>query len=1694
MNDSVLDTLCRLTGIQPEYADIWGKRHHIPSAVTHALLEGMGLDAAAAPEATLAQWQNGRWRKWLAPVAVVRGSEPVAVTLHIADSEAARRFEWTLTPDQGEAQRGTLTPANLSVVEQVQVDGKGFAMYRFALPEPPAVGYYQFELTVGERHERLLLVVAPDTCYIPQGVVTGRVFGPALQLYALRSQRNWGIGDFTDLRTALELFAAEGIGVIGLNPLHAAFPHNPEHASPYSPSSRLFLNVLYIDVEAIPEFAQCEAAQQMVFAREFQKQLEALRAQELVDYTQVARAKFAVLEVLYRYFRERHAVGGSARARAFDSFRRDRGELLQRHALYEALQAHFYGQDANAWGWQVWPEPYRDPVSSAVAEFAERERERVEYYIYLQWQADSQLAAAARRSTELGLAIGLYQDLAVSVDRAGAESWALQSLYAQNVSVGAPPDEFNLVGQDWGLPPFIPHRLTEHAYGPFISTLRATMRHCGALRIDHVMGLMRLFWVPHGATARGGAYVHYPLADLLGILALESHRNQCLVIGEDLGTVPDEVRTALAALQVLSYRVFYFERDAHGEFKPPAAYPACALATFSTHDLPTLAGYWKGCDIQERAQCKLFPSEEIREQQILLRVQDRVRLLMALKREQLLPEGVTPDPASSPEMTPALVRAFHVYLARTNAKLMMFQLEDVTGQLVQVNLPATSGERPNWRRKIAVNLETLGDDFNVRALLAALREARGTGIVARAGEAPRASSIPDATYRLQFHHAFTFKDAEKRVAYLHRLGISHIYASPYLTARPGSMHGYDIVDHNTLNPEIGTRKDYERLARALQQRGMSQVLDIVPNHMGIGSDNAWWLDVLENGPASRYAAFFDIAWRPLKDELRGKVLLPVLGDRYGKILEGGELQLSFDSGRGAFCVSYYAHRFPIDPRSYPQILGHDLAQFESRLGDDARFLEFQSLVAAFEHLPPRTEISPDKIMERHRDKELLKKRLAEMCVDAQLASHIAAAVAMFNDNAHRDRLHALLESQAYRVAYWRTAADEINYRRFFDINDLAGMRMENPQAFFATHRLISELVASGHVTGLRIDHPDGLYDPVAYYHRLQRLVNSAVAKTLTRPTNGNALYLVIEKILAPYEYLPEDWPVHGTTGYDFTNLVNGVLVHSAGERELDRLYSRFIGRTIDFDELLYERKKLIMRVALSSELNVLGNYLNRISESDWDARDYTLTALRNALMEVVACFPVYRTYVTSNRVTVDDRRYVDWAIALAKKRSPAADITIFDFIRKILLLAGLEERSDDYRHAVVDFAMRFQQYTAPVMAKGLEDTSFYAYHRLVSFNEVGGDPRRFGVSVAAFHRVNLERSRRWPHTMLATSSHDSKRSEDVRARIDVLTEVAKEWKEHVMRWSKLNRAKKSKVDDVLAPGRNDEYLLYQTLVGAWPVEELDDAGLERFRERIEAYMLKAAKEAKVHTSWINPNPEYEEAIAVFVRALLAHRERNVFLADFLPFQKRIARAGFFNSLSQTALKLLSPGVPDIYQGSELWDFSLVDPDNRRPVDYPHREKMLAHMEATMVGADEGLAARVRALLDEIEDGGPKLYLIWRVLQWRREHSAEFREAEYVPLSVVGEHAEYLCAFARRHGDWSAAVVVPRCYAMLSPRGKLPIGSLWRDTWVEAPLDIATPYRNVLTGQIVRGRIRDGKAWVAGAELLKYFPIALLQRA
>jgi (1->4)-alpha-D-glucan 1-alpha-D-glucosylmutase len=972
---------------------------------------------------------------------------------------------------------------------------------------------------------------------------------------------------------------------------------------------------------------------------------------------------------------------------------------------------------------------------------------------------------------------------------------------------------------------------------------------------------------------------------------------------------------------------------------------------------------------------------------------------------------------------------------------------------------------------------------------------------------------PASTYRLQLHDHFGFDDAAKVVPYLAALGVSDLYLSPVLAAARGSTHGYDVVDHGRVSPDLGGPDGYLRLAETCRRHGLGILVDFVPNHMGIGPQNRWWMDVLENGPSSVHAPAFDVDWTPLKTELGHKVLVPVLGDQFGRVLEKGELVLVREGG--ALAVRYYDHVFPVAPRSVPLVLRHRLPELQAALGpEDPSLQELESICVSLEKLAPRTDTSPEAVADRAREKEVAKRRLAALCeASPPVRDFVDGNVRVFNgrpgDPRSFDLLQRLLDAQAYRLAFWRVAGEEINYRRFFDVNGLAAIRMEDPRVFEDAHRLVLALLRDGLATGLRIDHPDGLYAPPAYFRRLQasyvreraRLAAARRGRSLDGPTEAlllerifealeagrlprRPLYVVVEKIVLAPERLPDAWDVDGTTGYEFLAPVNGLFVDPAAERTFDGIWARVSGTREDFREVVAQKKRLVMSSSMAGEVNMLAHRLNRISETNRRTRDFTLNELTRALVEFVSLFPVYRTYV-SRRGELDerDRSVVEQTIARARRRSPVVDPSIYDFLRDVLLQRYPEGLSEDEQAEWLEFTLKLQQVTGPVSAKAVEDTAFYAYGRLLSLNEVGGSPGRFGALPAEVHALLAERAESFPGSLSATSTHDTKRSEDVRVRIDALTELASEWRSAVVRWARMNAPLRRGDPERPAPDRRDELFLYQTLVGAFPDEGLVPGSREHaaFVARILAYLEKALREAKVHTSWTSPDEPYEAAVRSFAEAVLSARP---FLDELSALAGRVARAGRLSSLAQVALKCAAPGVPDVYQGCELWDLSLVDPDNRRPVDFELRARSLEGIDAELAKEPAARAALARALSspDGLASGRAKLLLLRVALHLRRAEPALFREGDYRPLEVSGPLAERVFAFSRAVPGRALVCAVPRLVlAPLEAGG----GAVRWEGALALPPALPRRWRDAVTGAV-----REGED-LPLPDLFSDFPVALL---
>jgi len=951
--------------------------------------------------------------------------------------------------------------------------------------------------------------------------------------------------------------------------------------------------------------------------------------------------------------------------------------------------------------------------------------------------------------------------------------------------------------------------------------------------------------------------------------------------------------------------------------------------------------------------------------------------------------------------------------------------------------------------------------------------------------------IPTATYRLQFSRRFRFEDARRLVPYLDALGITDVYASPLLQARRGSEHGYDVTDPTRLNHELGSEAEFEGMIRELRDRDMGLLLDIVPNHMSAVGENQWWMDVLESGPDSPFAEFFDIDWHSPRKVLEKRVLVPILEKPYGRTLENQELFLRLE--KEGFFVQHLGIKLPVAIPSYARILAYRLDTLESTYGPDhPSFRELRDLVSAIEHLSGPAAVDRADPSKRNREKESVKTRFRRLYSGrAEIKAHIDETVRAFNgrkeDPGSFGLLDRLLADQAYWLSYWRLANEEINYRRFFAISDLVGLRVEDHRVFDASHALIQRMAQSGMVTGLRVDHIDGLYDPLGY---LARLRDRLGAEDGSAGGAAPPFYVVAEKVLGEEEPLPPDWPVFGTTGYDFLNVVNGVFVSAPGARALHGIYSRFIGEKTAFDDVVYGKKKLIMETEFAGEMFGLGKLLGGLAEQDRYARDLPRKDLREALIEVTAALPVYRTYVRSVDLSSRDQLYLGRALKDAQRRNPDAGAPVFDFLRRVLLLETSPSLGGESREEWLRFLMRWQQFTAPIMAKGVEDSALYAYSPLAAVNDVGGNPTSTGVVPHVFHRRMAAVRDRWPHTLNATSTHDTKRSEDVRARIDVLSELHDEWEKRLLLWSHWNEERKGLVGGKPSPDRNEEIILYQTLLGAWP---LDREYLPAFGERIQNYMIKAAREAKTRTRWTRPNLPYENALREFVAGLLEETKGNRFLEDFLPFQKKIAHYGALNSLGQLLLKIAAPGVPDFYQGSELWDFSLVDPDNRRPVDFGRRAGMLNEL---VTRENEGFLPLVRDLIARWADGRIKLYLTCKALSFRRGRRELFRDGSYLPVKAFGGRNEHVLSFARRHGDAWAVVAVPRLVTKLVPPGDFPLGQkVWgAKTGLVLPDGSPGTWRNALTGETLHAVTGAGNTRLLLHAVFNEFPVALLEGA
>lgn len=1551
----ILETLAEKYGLITEYADKDGKIQKVSSKECQEYLNiiGINTDSSDTLIEELRKTELKEWERIISPVEMVKHGEAPVITLRLPDYELNKSFEWALQEESGRYHHGEFYASHLRISESKTIEHTIFYKINLTLPILVGTGYHTLKIrSESGKEDYMKLIIVPKKCYKPLAIEQNKkINGIKFSLYTDNPESEYRISTYPDIKKAVTFVKENGLGIIGVDSLNQFHFYNDE-TTPEIPSSRIMYNSILIDIDEALNFLEEKDIKLKLLTIEFQEELKKIRESENINYKSVYELKLRILRLVYNAFRENHINKQTEKSGDFFHYLSTKDENLRKLALFEAIKEYLAAEDPKLEDWHEWPDSYKNPNSEAVLLFENKNIETLQFYEFLQWLSEIQLNVAGRTSWVNKIPVGIYSEWQFFINYDSAETWLKQDYYSFDAKI-----KTTQITEDYpDCPPLLPFKIKENGYKYISEIFAPDMKHSGAIKFKNIKDFEKQRWISK-QNPETGFYVKYPVEELIGILALESHRNKCLVI--------------------------------------------------------------------------LDEQEDI-----------------------------------SPETKEIIERYGFLYESGFDIKLI------------------TDDQAPSFF-----------EDINI------IQKQKAEGIgYSRRIELDR---TPLSVYRIQFNRNFTFKDAENIIPYLKELGISHCYASPLLRSREGSLHGYDIINHSELNPEIGSLTDFHEFVNTLHHYDMGLIIDIVPNHMGVGKENLWWMDVLENGQASIYASFFDIDWLPLKKELKGKILVPVLGDHYGNILQSGQLKFNFIRETGKLKLSYWEHDFPINPSSYPIFLAHRLEVLESRLGsNNPDFLEYLSIITEFKKIPGINETSPEKIAERNREKDIASKRLSGLCnqnsvIEGFIQENIIDFQGKPDDSVSCNRIHNLLEEQAYRLAYWRVSTDIINYRRFFDINDLICLKAENPLVFSSSHSLILDLIEQEKIDGLRIDHPDGLLDPAEYFKKLQVEAGKRLGVKFDvseEPLGSEKLpiYVVAEKILAPFEKIPENWAVSGTVGYEFLNQLCNLFVDERNSKKFTRIYQRFIGKAENFNELIIESKKLIMKTSLTAELSTLSNYLNRISEKYYSTRDFTLNSLREALTEIIACFPVYRTYISPESESSKALHYIKWAIGLAKKRTMHTDPSIFDFIESVLLAELEENKETPEYYDVLNFAMKFQQYTAPLMAKGLEDTSFYRFNKLIALNEVGGEPSHFGISINDFHNSNIKRLEKTPHGLLTTSTHDTKRSEDVRARICVLSETPEEWMEKVNRFSRLNKSRKPKVEGILTPNRNDEYLFYQTLIGLWPFPHPEEDEKEELIQRLENYMIKALREAKVHTSWVNINEQYEKAICEFIRKTLSVPENHPFWKEFLPFHKKIARAGFLNSLFQTVFKLTCPGVPDIYQGSELYKFALVDPDNRRPVNYEENRLSLEKINH-LINPEISEEHDWQKDLFPLENGKMKLFLTASILNFRQKHQHIFRKGDYLPLETSGTRRRNLVAFARRFEKEIAIIIVPRLiYNYISDDTPMPAGKdFWNDTKIILPED----YSNFIWKDILTGQEHESlESMFYAGKVLNILPVATLYKS
>ncbi len=1558
--DSSLRVRARNAGVAASYTDIAGRRRRVPQTTLRAVLAALAGGETETAKSRIA-----------APV--LASFEPGPVRVRVSGRTQGRVVRWQVEHLEGKG-RG--------------LHGEGVDWLDLgALP----CGYYRLTLALGRWQEVALLVRAPARAWQPPSLGHTRRYGLSVQLYELLGRQSIGIGDFSDLAALGCAAARMGVDALGINPLHALYLSVPEHASPYSPNSRLAFNPLYLDVRRLPGMDGELLAE--LSAPSFVARMAALNAQPLIDYAGVAREKLALARAAFRRFR---AAGD---ARGFNRYCRRIRAGIRTWSEFELIAAA-HGSDTRRW-----PSALARRETGPMRRFVGQRRDEQMFYLWLQWQADAQLAEASDAVRNAGMGLGIYHDLALGADAGGAEVWAGGADYVRSLAVGAPPDPLNPRGQNWGFPPLHPQRLMQSGLRSFVELIRANMQHAAALRIDHVLGLNRLFVIPEKADPEQGTYLRYPFEALLAVIALESHRARCLVIGEDLGTVPRGLRTHLARRGIYSLRLLYFEQTEGHRPRPPDEYPRNSLAAVGSHDLPPLAGWWQGGDLARMDRLDLWPSPEARAQAHAARPVQRAALSNAFQRLQLRGFRVLPP-----------AEAAYRWLARSRSRLMMIQPEDLLGISDPVNVPGTVGEEPNWRRRRLPPWPQWLADPRFAQVLRAVQSERVPHRAVATPEPP-----PIATYRMQLNADFGFRDAAGQVAYLRRLGISHLYLSPVLTAVPGSAHGYDVVDPSHLDPERGGEAGFAVLCAASAGENLRLLVDLVPNHMGAHAANPWWMDLLEWGRRSAYAGHFDVDWAAGD----GRLVVPVLGAPLETLLANGEIGIEF-SATGRFCVRYAEHSLPVAPESAAVLLAAAARRLPETDGEALGMLsrEFHGL----------TRLSADT---RRAAGLALQGQLATLATSRAVHQKLDAVVRSWSDDA--EHLSNLLARQHWRVAYWREGLEEINYRRFFDIASLAAVRLERPEVFAAAHERVRELVARHDVAGLRIDHVDGLASPGRYLAELTSMIK--VCHSQSR--------VWVEKVLGEQETLPS-WPVSGTTGYEFLNDVTRLLLSTDGEALLLRIWNEVSSGSPPFSEVLAAAKRETVQRLLSP-------MVDRVTRSLMFRAPVPFDRLREALVAAIVALPVYRAYPD---VTSEERTTQRGIVEIAAQGADRVDATAGDWLRRVLG-APFVRRPPRLPARLRDGATRFWQLAATAMAKGLEDTALYRDFAVLALNEVGGDPQARPLEVAGFHQRMQIRAARWPTALNASATHDTKRGEDARMRLVALAAHAAEWRTLIPQLH--HAARDCGRDDLYAA---DEYLVWQTLLAVWPppCHSLSASASASLRVRVQDYLVKALREGKTRSSWLEPAEDYENAVTRYARCLVGEKRGRAWRESFLPFAARVARTGALASLAALTLKLTAPGIPDVYQGTELWDLALVDPDNRRPVDYAGRLRALDALMARSGKDEVSQLQLVNALLRNWHDGRVKLHVLATLLALRQRRQQVFADGGYHPLSVDGAQADSVVAFQR--GEGTDAVIVAIAHLPPESESASALGlkdSAWDDTVIKTEWGHVGVYE-VLTGR------------------------------